>query len=233
MPTVTLSYRNYDRTSTKNKSEYYLKLIIRQTLECLNSNCISYVNFKNPRQNIKTDASIVLSTTSEPKLIPSMQGGIQIFFIPGNPKSKRLAGIMAENLRNIYYKPTNVTIHPKQKSQLSIPKNNEANVYLSFGFENNKKDMEWLKENTEEISQNIIMSLTEYFGLPFTPCLRPLMGIAKSDSNIFSKPSTKSKTIGFIAKNKKTIIQGQWEDWYVIGKNLDLGYIPSRFIDAI
>ena len=47
------------------------------------------------------------------------------------------------------------------------------------------------------------------------------------------KDTNKSKIIGFIAKNKRTQIHGQWENWYIIGKNLDLGYIPSKFIDVI
>lgn len=229
MPTVYLNYKNNIKTNTmqKSRSEYYLKLIIRQTLECLNSNCISYVT---DIKNFKIDANITLSSISEKKLIPSANSGLQVFFIPGNPKSKRLAKTMAENLKNIYYNPLNVTIHPKEQNKLNI--NNAPHVYLGLGYENSKQDMIWLKENTEEISQNIIMSLTEYFGLPFAPCIRSLKGIAKFDSNIFSKPNTKSKIIGFIEKNKKIKVSGQWEDWYIIGKNLDLGYIPSKFIDV-
>lgn len=234
MPTVYLNYKNNTNMLTKNKSEYYLKLIIRQTLECLNSNCISYVKPQNNffgNQNMKIDANIVLCTVKNKELIPCNKNGIQIFFTPGNPKSKRLAEIMAENLKNIYYNTSNVTIHPKKENQLNI--NNKPHVYLCLGHENNTEDMAWLRKNTEEISQNIIMSLTEYFGLPFAPCIRALKGIAKLDSNIFSKPSTKSKIIGYIAKSKRTQIQGQWEDWYIIGKNLDLGYIPSKFIEII
>jgi len=235
LPTVFLSYENNISTNAflRSKSEYYLKLIIKQTMECLNSNCISYVAHKNSNPKNEIDANIILSTAGNQKLLPYNQNGIQIFFTPGNPKSKRLAEIMAENLKNIYYSPLGITIHPKEKNQSNGGSLVGTYVYMRLGNEKSKKDMLWLKENTEEISQNIIMSLTEYFGLPFAPCMRPLKGIAKLDSNIFSKPSKKSKIIGYIAKNKKTQISGQWEDWYIIGQNHNLGYVPSKFIDII
>lgn len=227
MPTVYLNYK-HNTVMQKNKSEYFLKLIIKQTLECLNSNCISYVT---NNKNFKIDANVTISPASKEKSLPYIHSGLQIFFTPGNPKSKRLAVIMAENLKNIYYHPSNVTIHPKEKNQINI--NDEPHVCLCLSYENNEKDLVWVKENTEEISQNIIMSLTEYFGLPFCPGIKPLKGIAKFDSDIFSKPNIKSKIIGFIAKNKRTKIAGQWEDWYIIGKNFDLGYIPSKYINVL
>lgn len=230
MPTVSLIYKNNFKLGKrpKNQSEYYLKLIIKQTLECLNSNCISYVTNKNFSQKAKIDANIVLSPNMSSNLIFSNLKGIQVFFTPGNPKSKRLAKIMAENLKNIYYDPPSVRIHPKEKINL-----NETYVYLQLGQNNSKEDNIWLRGNTEEISQNIIMSLTEYFGLPFVACIKPLRGFAISDSDVFSKPNTKSKIIGHITKNKKTKINGQWENWYIIGQNHDLGYVPSKFIDII
>lgn len=236
MYTVSLSYKNNTKQNimSNNKSEYYMKLIIRQTLKCLNSNCISYIARQNAFSKVnfpKIDANIILTTISNNKLIPYNRSGIQVFFKAGNPKSKRLATIMAENLKNIYYASSSVTMHPLKKEEPDMQKDNIAYVHLEFGY-SSKKDTEWIKENTEEISQNIIISLTEYFGLPFVACIKPFPGMTKSDSNIFSKPSTKSKIVGYITKNKKTEIQGQWESWYIIGKNNDLGYIPAKFIEA-
>ncbi len=241
MPTVYLKYKYNPKSKLmlSQRYEYYLKLIIKQTLMCLNSNCISYIEAnKNPSNKtkspkIKIDASIVLTVDSHQEATPYRQSGICIFFIPGNPKSKRLAQIMKDNLRNIYSPHSNVTLHPIKNSQIEIIDENQAKVTLSLGYVDSKNDFIWLKENTEEISQNIIMSLTQYFGLPFAMCMKPVSGFSKFDTNIFAKPSLKSNVLGFIPQNKKIQISGQWEDWYIVGKNYNLGYVPCKFIEII
>ncbi len=234
MPTVSLKYMqnpNLDNILSK-KSEYYLKIIIKQTLRCLNSNGISYIldeisPCKSSNCKPEDNMDIILATNLCEDVIPCNKYGIYILFTPGNPNSKRLAQIIKENLKNIYFDPSHIALYPMKQTQ------NKTMVTISLGHMDNKKDSTWLKENTDEISQNIIMSLTQYFGLPFAICMKPINGFFKFDANIFERPNLKSNIIGFAPRNKKVQVVGQWEDWYIIGKNYDLGYTPCKFIEII
>lgn len=241
MPVISLKYKQNPNLNNilSNRSEYYLKLIIKQTLECLNSNGISYLPSGNApckcsAYKIKSSADISLATNLYEGAVPCNKHGIYILFTPGNPHSKRLAHIIKENLKNIYFDPSHVMLYPiKKQNKMVAPTENNAKVTISLGHIDNKKDLTWLKENTEEISQNIIMSLTQYFALPFAICMKPINGFFKSDANIFAKPSLKSNIVGFAPKDKKVKITGQWQDWYIVGKNYDLGYTPCKFVEII
>ncbi len=236
MPIVFLK-PTQNSTSKNLKLEYYLNLIVAQTEECLNSNGISYISEKDinnqtlneyiTSNNMADLVNINLKNNLTNECLPSENHGIYVFFKAGNPKSKRLASVISKNLKNIYFNPSNVKMISDNTAQNNLK--SSTTIDIGLGYQNNTEDIKWIQNNTEEISQNIIMSLTEYFGLPFVPCFRPRQGITINHASVFEKPCLNSKIIGSAEKNKKISILGQWEDWYIIGKNQKLGYIQSKF----
>lgn len=102
--------------------------------------------------------------------------GIIAFYYPGSINGKRAAEIFAENLRNIYPMPdlvrTQATTTLAEVAQSRFPA-----VLLEIGYHDNYEDAVWIETHLTEIAQNLVLSLTEYFGLPFIWPMDPLDGV--------------------------------------------------------
>lgn len=215
----------FESKEPNNNYEYYIKLIISQIKECINLSGISYSENPNLSNVPLQTAQIIFDSNNELNSIPADNGGVYIFFIAGNPESKRLATIISKNLGNIYYDSKNVKIISQNEINSDFP-----NVTIGLGFENNLKDIEWVRENTEEIAKNIVMSLSEYFGLPFVACQKSNIGVTTADVTLYGRPSEMSEIIRSIPANTKVKIVSQWENWYLIGENQHLGYVQNRYV---
>lgn len=215
----------FESKEPNNNYEYYIKLIISQIKECINLSGISYSENPNLSNVPLQTAQIIFDSNNELNSIPADNGGVYIFFIAGNPESKRLATIISKNLGNIYYDSKNVKIISQNEINSDFP-----TVTIGLGFENNLKDIEWVRENTEEIAKNIVMSLSEYFGLPFVACQKSNIGVTTADVTLYGRPSEMSEIIRSIPANTKVKIVSQWENWYLIGENQHLGYVQNRYV---
>lgn len=210
--------------------EYYIKLIVAEINECLNLSGISYSDKTSPekdtfqKNNLET-AQIIFTVNNNSIPIPSDTKGIYIFFTAGNPESKRLATIISKNLGNIHYNPSDVKMISQDGEISDFP-----TVTIGIGFQDSTEDINWIRENTEEISKNIVISLSEYFGLPFVSCQKSDIGITNTDVTLRIRPSETSKITGSLPANTKVKIVSQWENWYLIGENENLGYVQSRYI---
>lgn len=214
--------------------EYCLKLVITETIECLKKNGISYVNESIPAPNSRISTPeesvrIILGTQSPPGPLPAENAGIFIFFTAGDPKSKRLATILSKNLGNIYPEPSLVKMMPIKKNK-STTNNSIPCVTAKIGYADNPDDMSWMRDNLENIATSLVISLSEYFEIPFTQCQTSDFGIVNHDTSIMQKPSLNSDIIENLHANTKVRIYGQWEDWYIIEHNQNLGYVQTRFI---
>lgn len=222
----------FDTKDLNSSYEYYIKLIAAEIKECLNLSGISYSDEPTPEMNEFNDnrsetVQIIFITNNNPGIIPSDNKGIYIFFTAGNPESKRLATTLSKNLGNIYYNPLDVKIISENTQDSTFP-----TVTIGMGFENSTQDINWLRENTEEIAKNIIMSLSEYFGVPFVPCKKSDIAVTTSDVTLRKRPSETAEIVGSLPANTKVKIVSQWENWYVIGENGNLGYVQTKYINT-
>ena len=103
---------------------------------------------------------------------------------------------------------------------------------INTGFPDNPEDMAWLRDSTDSVAKAIVLSLCEYFGIPFTGCESQTIGTANTDATIFDKPALNAKVLGNITENSKVKINSQWEDWYIVGENGRLGYVQTKFVNV-
>lgn len=212
------------------KYEYYIGLIIDEIKECLNANAISYVSQGNyPSESMIQNSQAVsmsFGTIERSQALPGETSGIHILFGAGNPKSKRLAEILEENLNSFY----SDEIPTRLISDNEPP--NPVSITINLGFSSNNEDMAWLRDSTDSVAKAVVLSLCEYFGIPFIGCQNYTMGVANTNATIFDKPSLNSKVLGNITENSKVKINSQWENWYIIGDNGRLGYVQTKFVNV-
>lgn len=202
-----------------NNLEYYITLIVNEINSRLNSNAINYIEneSESSADTVRIKFGYQNSESNEIKIISENE----------NPDSNRMSSIILKNLSEIYKGNPSVKIYSE-----STARNNEnILVNIIFGIPKDTS-LNWLTQNIENILEEIIMSLDEYFGLPYIPETETVTCMSIKDESIRKRPSLNSEVIGSVQGGKSIKILGQWENWYVVGENKNLGFIQTKFISC-
>lgn len=160
--------------------------------------------------------------------------GVIAFYYPGSAEGRRAADIFAANLRDIYPLPnlvrTQATTTLGEVRQPRFP-----SVLLELGYHDNYSDAAWLETQREQIAQNLVLSLTEFFGLPFIWPMTPQDGVVNvsyGTLNLRSRPSPTGTVIANMPDGARVRIYGQWQGWYVVHYGSYVGYAAAAFIQT-
>ncbi|QNL44710.1 N-acetylmuramoyl-L-alanine amidase [Oscillibacter hominis] len=158
--------------------------------------------------------------------------GVIAFYYPGSADGERAANIFVDNLRNIYPLPDKVraqaTTTLGEVRQPRFPA-----VLLELGYHDNWSDAYWIENNMDEIAQNLVLSLTEYFGLPFIYPMEPRSGTVRVNYGTLtlrSYPSTYGTVIANMPNGSTVTVYGQWQGWYVVHYGDLVGYASGDYI---
>ena len=158
--------------------------------------------------------------------------GVIAFYYPGSADGERAANIFVDNLRNIYPLPDKVraqaTTTLGEVRQPRFPA-----VLLELGYHDNWSDAYWIENNMDEIAQNLVLSLTEYFGLPFIYPMEPRSGTVRVNYGTLtlrSYPSTYGTVIANMPNGRTVTVYGQWQGWYVVHYGDLVGYASGDYI---
>ena len=158
--------------------------------------------------------------------------GIIAFYYPSSTQGQRAAQIFVNNLREIYPIPSKVTT----RSTTSLGEVRDSKcpaVLLEIGYHDNVEDARWIENNLTEIARNLVLSLTDYFGIPFIWPTDPWEGTVHVNGgtlNLRSRPSTSSTAIASIPDGAHVRVNGQYGDWYVVRYGDYTGYAASQYI---
>ncbi len=92
--------------------------------------------------------------------------GSEVYYFPESYNGKRAAEIIANNLKLIYPLPQNVSTVPTT-SLGEVRKTRAPSVLIEFAYHDNFEDAVWIRDNIEAIAANLVVSITDYFGVPF------------------------------------------------------------------
>ena len=221
--------------------EYYMNLIADAMEPYLRASGIQYVrNSPNMtaasairQSNAGTyDLHLALHSNAAP---PDRYGevrGTDVYYFPRSTRGRRAAEIIAANLRTIYPIPSLVrTLATTNIGEVRQPK--APSVFIEFAYHDNIDDANWIANNIDEIAANVVLSLTEYFGIPFiipSPPYRGTVAISSGSLNVRERPSTNAPIITKLYNGEPVIIYGRWRDWYVIESGPITGYVNANYI---
>ena len=136
------------------------------------------------------------------------------------------------NLKDIYPLPdkvyTSATTALGEVRQPYIP-----SVLLELGYHDNTADALWVENNLEAIAANLVLSLTEYFGLPFVVPLTPCRGTVRTQGSplhLRAAPALNSAVVTTMPSGAPVTVYGRYQDWYTVGYNGLLGYAFADYI---
>ncbi|WP_147539409.1 N-acetylmuramoyl-L-alanine amidase [Anaerotruncus rubiinfantis] len=178
------------------------------------------------------DLHLALHSNAAPEGEAGMRQGSEVYYYPTGVRGQRAADIIAENLKAIYPYPWLVKTVPTTYLG-EVAKTRAPGVLIEFAYHDNPEDATWIKEHIGEIAENVVLSLTEYFDIPFIPAQPSRQGTVTLNwgyLNIRQKPSTDSPVIGRAWDGNPITVLGQWENWYVVDYYGTIGYVDDRYV---
>ena len=158
--------------------------------------------------------------------------GIIAFYYPSSTQGQRAAQIFVNNLREIYPIPSKVTT----RSTTSLGEVRDSKfpaVLLEIGYHDNYEDARWIENSLNEIARNLVLSLTDYFDIPFIWPSDPWEGTVRVSSgslNLRARPEPEAAIIASIPNGAQVRVYGQYRDWYVVRYGDYVGYAAARYI---
>lgn len=157
--------------------------------------------------------------------------GIIAFYYPSSTKGQRAAQIFVNNLRTIYPLPDQVVT----RSTTSLGEVRDSKfpaVLLELGYHDNVDDATWIETHLPDIARNLVLSLTDFFDIPFIWPTDPWEGTVSVSGtlNLRSRPSTQSAVIANIPNGASVQVYGRYENWYVVRYGDYVGYASADYI---
>ena len=157
--------------------------------------------------------------------------GIIAFYYPTSTQGQRAAQIFVNNLRGIYPLPDKVVT----RSTTSLGEVRDSKfpaVLLELGYHDNVDDATWIETHLPDIARNLVLSLTDFFDIPFIWPTDPWEGTVSVSGtlNLRSRPSTQSAVIANIPNGASVQVYGRYENWYVVRYGDYVGYASADYI---
>ncbi len=243
MPTIYLSpsTQEFNPYNGGGNEEYYMNLIADAMEPYLASSGIQFVR-NTP--SMTAASSITASNSGNYDLHLALHSnataagngavrGSEVYYYPSSEGGKRFADILAKNLKLIYPLPDRVRTVPTT-SLGEVSKTRAPGVLVELAYHDNAEDAQWIRDNIELIAANIVLSLTEYFGIPFnTPQPITIASVSTSGGNlnVRTKPSLDAFILGQIPNGSEVAVYARLPDWALVEYKGIVGYVRDSFIN--
>lgn len=92
--------------------------------------------------------------------------GSEVYYYPTSDDGRRAAEIIANNLKMIYPIPNKVRAI-STTSIGEVKRTRVPGVLIEFAYHDNAEDATWIRDNINSIAENVVLSLADYFAIPF------------------------------------------------------------------
>lgn len=224
--------------------EYYMNLVADAMVPYLLSSGIQFTRnspFMTAADAIAQsnrgdyDLHLALHSNAAPEGQYGTFSGVDVYYSPLSLRGKRAAEIFVRNLKSIYPEPSKVRAITTTTIG-EVTRTRAPAVFLELGYHDNVNDANWVNDNIERIARNLVLSITQYFGIPFIEPMTPRMGtvsLAGGNLNLRSRPSRTSRIIASIPNGATLTVNGQWQGWYVVNYRGLVGYVASQYVKII
>ncbi|MGM9607821.1 MAG: N-acetylmuramoyl-L-alanine amidase [Oscillospiraceae bacterium] len=181
------------------------------------------------------DLHLALHSNAAPEGQYGTARGIIVYYYPGSTAGRRAAEIVAENLKAIYPLPNNVrAVGTTAIGEVRLVR--APSVFIELGYHDNPDDATWIMNNLDAAARNIVLSLTEYFGLPFLEPQTPrpaVVDVSWGYLNIRDRPNTSAPVLARAYDGARLTVLNQWQGWYLVRFQDVLGWASSNFITLL
>ena len=244
MPMIFLSPSTQDwnpYVTGSGSEEYNMNLIADAMIPYLNANAIQYR--RNDPEGTAADAIrlgnagnydfyLALHSNAAAGAQAGQARGILVFYYPGSRRGMEAAELIAEELREIYPLPDNVSIRPTTAlGEVRQPR--APPVLAEIGYHDNYQDAVWIENNRPAIAQALVKALARYFGVPFIYPIDPFPATVRLTSgtlNLRARPTQDAPVIASMPNGASVTVYGQWQGWYTVRWQGRMGYAAAAYL---
>ncbi|MGI6201159.1 MAG: N-acetylmuramoyl-L-alanine amidase [Christensenellales bacterium] len=180
----------------------------------------------------RPDLHLALHSNAAPPALSGRLQGIDAYYYATSQPGLRAATVFANNLKEIYPNPALVrTVSNTSFAELRAV--NAPSVLLELGYHDNVQDAQWIRDNINLIAENLVVSLADYFGIPFLlpqDSRSARVTTQGGNLNIRSQPSPEATIIAQAPNGSPITVTGRIGEWYAVVFNDLTGYAAVRFI---
>lgn len=177
MPSVYLSpsLQEYNQYIIGGNEEYYMNLIVDAMVPYLQASGIRFSR-NNPTDTLANaiaqsnagnyDLHLALHSNSSPEHLSGVLQGPDVYYYAYSSEGGRAAQIIANNLMEIYPDPSRVAVIPNT-TLAELRRTVATAVLVEIAYHDNYEDATWIANNINAIARNLVLSLTDFFGIPF------------------------------------------------------------------
>lgn len=178
------------------------------------------------------DLHLALHSNAAPEGRYGQARGSLVFHYPGSVRGQQAAELVADGLKAIYPDPN--LVQARSTTAIGEVRRVRApSVFLELAYHDNEEDANWIKNNLDAIARNIVLSLTEYFGIPFYEAEQPRQGtvdVAWGVLNIRVQPDTSAPILAQAPDGAALTVLNRSGGWYLVNYNGVIGYASGEFI---
>lgn len=181
------------------------------------------------------DLHLALHSNAAPEGRYGQVRGIIVYYFPGSVQGRRAAQIVADNLKTIYPLPNQVRAEATTAIG-EVRRVRAPSVFIELGYHDNADDAAWIKANLDPVARNIVLSLTEFFGIPFLTPVPPrnaVVDVSWGYLNIRSRPDTSAPVIAKAYDGARLTVINQWQNWYLVRFDGAVGYAARDFVTLV
>lgn len=181
------------------------------------------------------DLHLALHSNAAPEGRYGQVRGIVVYYYPGSAEGRRAAEIVADNLKAIYPLP-NLVRAQSTTAIGEVRRVRAPSVFIELGYHDNTDDAAWIQNNIGAAARNIVLSLTEYFGIPFLTPVPPrnaVVDVSWGALNIRSRPSVTAPIIARAYDGARLTVINQWQNWYLVRFDDVVGYAAQDFVTLV
>lgn len=181
------------------------------------------------------DLHLALHSNAAPESRYGQIRGIIVYYFPGSVQGRRAAQIVADNLKTIYPLPNQVRAEATTAIG-EVRRVRAPSVFIELGYHDNADDAAWIKANLDPVARNIVLSLTEFFGIPFLTPVPPrnaVVDVSWGYLNIRSRPDTSAPVIAKAYDGARLTVINQWQNWYLVRFDGAVGYAARDFVTLV
>ena len=161
--------------------------------------------------------------------------GILAFYYPTSANGRRAAELFVENLRDIYPLPEKVSTRATT-SLGEVRQPRFPSVLLELGYHDNPEDAAWIKSSLDAVAKNLVISLTDYFDIPFLlpqPSRSGQVDVDWGVLNIRARPELDAPILVQAPDGAPLTVRNSTGDWYLVDYYGTVGYARQDFITLI
>lgn len=236
------SLQPFNQYAGEGNEQYYMNLVADAMEPYLRTNGIGFTRSRigmGLGEVIRQSNSrfynlhLAIHSNAAPESLSGQLQGTDVYYYAYSVQGKKAAELIASHFKKIYPDPSKVQARPTT-TLAELTKTNAPAVLIEVAYHDNSEDAQWIRTHIRQIAENLVESLTIFFGIPFIsppqPERKAIVTTQTTGLHLRRKPDLYSSVILTMPKGAEVTVTGEVNGWYVTYYDGKIGYASGEYL---